>query len=145
MDARHRRPQHASYRLHRRQTAWQVIVPVILAALVIIAAIVLIAMATFRSNGDVERWAAISTMWLTIPVMVGGLVMLAVLIGLAWAVGKAAGFIPPYTYKAQEFVNQVEARVQQGVVYAYRPKRIFPALFHMIRGRLRRLRGDSGA
>ncbi len=141
MDAQHRRPQHASYRLHRRQTAWQIIVPVILAAVVIIAATVLISLATFRDNGDVERWAAISTMWLTIPVMVGGLVVLAVTIGLAWAIGKAAAFIPPYTYKAQEFVSQVEARVQQGVEYAYRPKRIFPAIFRMIRGRFRRLRG----
>lgn len=140
MESSHRRPQHASYRLHRRQVAWQIILPVILAALMIIAAIVLVSLATFRGNGDVERWAAISTMWLTIPVMIGGLVMLAVLIGLAWAVGKGAAFIPPYSYKAQEFVNQAEARVKQGVEYAYRPMRIFPAIGRMIRSRFRKLR-----
>lgn len=141
MDSQHRRPQHASYRLHRRQAAWQIILPVVVAGLILIAGTYFIIVGTFRYNGEVDRWAAISTMWLTIPVMIGGLIALAVLIGLAWAVGKAAGFIPPYTHKAQVFVDEVEARVKQGAQYAYRPSRIIPQIGHLIRNGIRKIRG----
>ncbi len=140
MDSQHRRPQHASYRLHRRQAAWQIILPVALAGLILLIGAYFIVVGTFRDNGDVGRWAAISTMWLTIPVIIGGLVALALLIGATWAVGKATGFIPPYTYKAQVFVREVEARVKQGAQYAYRPARIIPQIGHLIRHGIRRIR-----
>src|SRR5512140_194589 len=101
MDSKPRRPQHASYRRHRSQVAWQIILPIIVAGLLLIVATYFIAVATFRGNGDVGRWAAISTIWLTIPVIIGSLVWLALFIGLTWVIGKAAGFLPPYTQKAQ--------------------------------------------
>ena len=83
MDSKPRRPQHPSYRLHRKQAAWQIILPIVLAGLILIGATSLILVGTFRDNGDVGRWAAISTIWLTIPVMIGGLVVLALFVGLA--------------------------------------------------------------
>ena len=140
MDSKPRRPQHPSYRLHRKQAAWQIILPIVLAGLILIGATSLILVGTFRDNGDVGRWAAISTIWLTIPVMIGGLVVLALFVGLAWAVGKAIGFLPPYTFKAQTFVTEMEARVKQGVSYAYRPARIFSRISHLIRDRMWRIR-----
>src|SRR5512142_109182 len=104
MDPKPSRPQHASYRQHRSQMAWQIILPVVLAGLILIAATYFIVVGTFRDNGDVGRWADISTMWLTIPVIIEGVVWLAIFIGLAWVIGNAAGFIPPYSFKAQQIV-----------------------------------------
>ncbi len=141
MDSRHRRPQHASYRLHRRQLAWQILLPVVLAALIIIGLAVLVSMAAFGGNSELARWADVSAMWLAIPFMVGSLVLMAVLFGAAYLVGRAAGFIPPYTHKAQMFVFEVEARVQRGVQYAYRPTRILSHIGHIIKERIRRIRG----
>jgi hypothetical protein len=141
MDSKPRRPQHASYRLHRSQVAWQVILPVVLAGLILIGAVYLVVVGTFQSNGDVGRWAAISTMWLSIPVMIGALIILVLLIGLGWVVGRAVGFIPLYTFKAQVFVSQVEAQVKQGALYVYRPTRIISAIGQLIRRAFRRLRG----
>ncbi len=141
MDSKPRRPQHASYRLHRRQVAWQIVVPIVLAGLILIGATYLVVVATFRYNGEVDRWAAVSTMWLAIPVALGGLLELALFIALAWAIGKAAAFIPPYTHKAQVFTSEVEARVKEGAVYAYRPLRIFPQLGRLIRNGFRKIRG----
>ncbi len=140
MDSKQRRPQHASYRLHRRQVAWQIILPVVLAGLCLIAVAVLLSMAVAGGNAQVARWADVSTMWLSLPVMVGALVMLAILIGLAWAIGKGAAFIPPYSYKAQVFVSEVEKRVKQGAAYAYRPAGLVSQIGHLIRNRIRKLR-----
>jgi hypothetical protein len=139
MDSKPRKSQHASYRRHRGQVAWQIILPIVLAGLILVGATYLIVVSTFRGNGDVGRWAAISTIWLTIPVLIGGLVELALFIALAWAVGKAVGFIPPYTYKAQVFVSEVEARVKQGVVYAYRPMHLVSQVGRFIRNGIRKV------
>ncbi len=141
MDSKQRRPQHASYRLHRRQVVWQVILPVVLAGLCLIAVAVLVSMAVAASNPQVARWADVATMWISIPAMFGTLVLLALLIALAWAVGKGAGFIPPYTHKAQVFVSEVEKRVKQGASYAYRPAGLVSQIGHLIRNRIRRMRG----
>ncbi len=141
MESRHRRPTHASYRKHRRQLAWQIVVPVIVAALLIIAATVLVSMAAAKGTGDIARWAAISTIWLVIPFLFIGLVVLALVIGLAYAVGLGAGFIPPYTRKAQVFVSQVEAGVKRGAAMAYRPTLIFPQLGHLFRTLVNKIRG----
>ncbi len=141
MDPKPAKPQHPSYLKHRSQVAWQIIVPVILAALVIVAAVVLLSIGTFRGNGDVDRWAAISTIWLVIPVMLGGILVLAILIAVAWGLGYLAGFIPPYSHKAQVFVSQVKAGVQRGAEYSRRPRLLIPEIGHLLGKGLRRLRG----
>ena len=58
----------------------QILLPILLTVLVFIAVIVLTSIATFRNNGDVARWAAISTIWLVLPVMITGLILLAILL-----------------------------------------------------------------
>jgi heme/copper-type cytochrome/quinol oxidase subunit 2 len=65
---------HPSYQLHRKQMWTQILLPILLTVLVFIAVIVLTSIATFRDNGDVGRWAAISTIWLVMPVMIVGLI-----------------------------------------------------------------------
>ena len=95
MDITPQRPHHPSYLLHRRQTAWQVILPIVLAGLILIGTVLLLCFATFRGNGDVDRWAAISIIWLVLPVMLGGLVTLAALVGVTYLLGRGAGLPGP--------------------------------------------------
>ena len=72
-------PVHESYLKHRKQIVWQVILPVVVTSLLIVALIVLVNIATFNQGGDVARWAAISTIWIVIPIMFGLLIFLALL------------------------------------------------------------------
>ena len=58
------KPVHESYRRYRRQLISQIILPMVIAGLLFVALIVLIIFATFRENGDVARWAAISVLHL---------------------------------------------------------------------------------
>ena len=99
------RPTHESYLQHRKQAARQIILPVALTALLLIALIVLISIAAFRQNGEVGRWAAISTIWIVIPLMVAGLIFLILLSGMIYLLARLMGFLPAYTGLAQDYVN----------------------------------------
>ena len=114
-------PVHESYRKHRKQRTMQIILPIVLAALLFIAAIVLLNIATFRDNGDVGRWAAISTMWIAIPVCIMGFVFLAVLGGLVYLMGRLLGIAPRYTGKAQDFVHKLAIRIRRAADVVVKP------------------------
>jgi len=107
------KPVHPSYQRHRRQLTTQIILPVVLAVILFIAMVVLINIATFRANGDVARWAAISTMWIAIPVFIMGFLFLALLIGIIYLLAQLLGITPIYTAMAQDFVRKIGMRVRQ--------------------------------
>lgn len=106
------KPVHESYRRHRKQLTSQIILPMVIAGLLFIAMCVLINIATFRENGDVARWAAISTIWIVIPIMIASLIFLAVLIGLIYLLGRLLNITPIYTGKAQDFVHKLAIRIR---------------------------------
>jgi uncharacterized membrane protein len=115
------KPEHLSYKRHRKQAMNQIVLPVILSALVMIALIVLISFATFRADGDVGRWAAISTIWIVIPVMFVGLVVLAILIGLIYLMARGLQIIPTYTGIAQDYVAKARWYITRGAHMLVKP------------------------
>ena len=115
------RPQHESYLKHRRQVTRQIILPVVLSALAMIALIVLISIATFRDNGDVGRWAAISTIWIIAPIIIVGLIGLLVLIGLIYLMARLLGILPTYTGLAQDYVHLGAGYIQRFTEAAVKP------------------------
>jgi hypothetical protein len=114
-------PEHYSYQLHRKQRNLQIILPVVLSGLALIGMIVLISFATFKSDGDVSRWAAISTIWIIIPVLIAGLIVLAVLIGLIYLMARALGALPHYTGIAQEYVYIARGYIIRGADMVVKP------------------------
>jgi uncharacterized membrane protein len=94
---------------------------VVLGAIILVGLIVLISLATFRSNGDVGRWAAISTMWIVIPILLAGLIVLVVLIGLIYLMARALGAIPHYTGIAQDYVYKARGIIIRGADMATKP------------------------
>jgi uncharacterized membrane protein len=104
MKARLPHPEHTSYLTHRKQVVWQVILPVVLAALLLIGLIVLISLSTFRGGADMGRWAAISTIWIVMPILVVGMLVLILLIGVNYLIARLAQLIPNYTGIAQDYV-----------------------------------------
>ena len=98
-------PVHESYLKHRKQLMWQIILPMVLTSLLIVALIVLINIATFNQGGDVARWAAVSTIWIVIPIMFGLLIFLALMVGLVYLMKKLLNVTPTYTGLAQDYVH----------------------------------------
>ena len=108
-------PVHESYLRHRKQWTWQIVLPVVLISVLFIALIVLINIATFRDNGDVARWAAISTIWIVVPIMIGMLIFLILLVGIIYLLSKLLGITPRYTGLAQDYVHKAAGAIKRGL------------------------------
>jgi hypothetical protein len=121
MKAQLPRPEHYSYNLHRRQVVSQVLLPVILAGLLIIGAVVLISLATFRGGADVNRWAAISIIWMAIPIIIAGSILLALFLGLIYLMVQLLSILPSYTGLAQGYVFRVRGYVIHYADLAVKP------------------------
>lgn len=114
-------PQHFSYQLHRRQRTTQIILPVVISTLLVIGMIVLVSFATFKSNGDVSRWAAISAIWVIIPAILGGLIVFAILAGLIYLMARALNGLPHYTGIAQDYVYLAQSYIIRGADMVVKP------------------------
>lgn len=114
-------PTHYSYLKHRRQFARQILLPIVLSALIFVGMIVWVSVAAFTQGGDVGRWAAISTIWVIIPIMIGGLIFLAILAGLIYLLARALGILPYYTGVAQDYVYKTKGYIVRGADLAVRP------------------------
>src|SRR5688500_5822504 len=101
-------PVHESYKRHRKQLIAQIILPIVLAGTLFIALVVLLNIATFRDNADVGRWAAVSTIWISIPIIIMALVFLAVLCGIVYLLMRLLRIAPIYTGKAQDLAYKAE-------------------------------------
>jgi len=114
-------PVRESYLKHRKDRAWKIIFPVVLSVVLCIAMAVLVNIATFRDNGDVARWAAVSTIWIVIPIMIGMLIMTAILIGLVYLMFKLLNITPTYTSMAQDYVHKAAIYIKRGADAAAKP------------------------
>lgn len=114
-------PEHYSYQLHRKQRNTQIILPIILSAVLLVGLVVLISISTFKQGGDVGRWAAISTIWIIIPVLLAGLILLAILIGLIYLMARALQGLPYYTRIAQDYVYKARGYIIRGADMAVKP------------------------
>jgi uncharacterized membrane protein len=112
---------HPSYQNHRRQFWTQIFLPMILAVLFILVVAVITDIAAFGQNGDSPRWAAISTIWLVIPVMFFGLIFFALVAGLVYLLAQALKVIPPYFSKAQYYVDRGASEAQRFSDIATKP------------------------
>lgn len=121
MKARLPQPVHESYLRHRKQLVWQIILPLALTALLVVALIVLVNVATFTRDGDVARWAAVSTIWIVVPIMIAGLLVLVALTGLIYLMKRLLDLTPTYTGRAQDYVHKFAGYVKRGADAAVRP------------------------
>lgn len=114
-------PEQYSYLKHRKQRTTQIILPVIISALLMVGLTVLISFSTFNSGGDVSRWAAISTIWIIIPLLLVGLILLAVLVGLIYLMARALSALPYYTGIAQDYVYIARGYIIRGADMVAKP------------------------
>jgi len=121
MNAKLPQPVHESYKRHRKQMMLQIILPMVLTVILFIALIVLINVATFRDGGDVGRWAAISTIWIVIPIMLGLLIFTALLGGLVYLMYRLLNVTPTYTSLAQDYVYLAEGYIKRATEAIVKP------------------------
>lgn len=111
MDTQHLLATHLesdTIRNHRRQTFWQVLFPVLLAGLVLIAILILLIITTSaRGNVQDTHWANISLIWLIIPTLASSLIFLMLLAGLIFLLAKLLGVLPKYGALGQYYAARM--------------------------------------
>lgn len=113
--------EHSSYQKHRRQFWIQIFIPLLVVIVVILMIATLTSIATFRDEGDVNRWAAVSTIWIIIPVMGAGLFLLLIFIGLIYALARLLQLVPPYTGHIQKVIWRIENTIKRGADSMVKP------------------------
>ena len=89
----------STVRAHKRQLAWQILVPFLVVTALILVVAVLVAIGAT----DTRAWADISTIWLIAPMLVVALVFATVLGLLIYGFARLLQVTPRYTGKAQDF------------------------------------------
>jgi heme/copper-type cytochrome/quinol oxidase subunit 2 len=121
MNTKFPQPVHESYKRHRKELAWQIILPIVLTVILFITLIVLVNVATFRDNGDAARWAAVSTIWIVVPIIIGMLIFLVLLIGIIYLMARLLNIAPTYTGMAQNYVNIAMGYVKRAAEAIVKP------------------------
>ena len=114
-------PVHESYKRHRKQVTSQIILPMVLVVLLFVGMIVLISVATFRDGGDVGRWAAISTIWIVVPIMIAALIFIVLLTGLVYLLKRLLQITPTYTGQLQDFIHMVAVYIKRAADTTVKP------------------------
>ncbi|SRR5581483_1365205 len=135
-----RQPDHPSYQLHRKQVWTQILLPIVLTALVLIGIIVLINLAAFAGTSDLARWAALSEIWLVMPVLIAGLIVFIILCGLIYLIIYVINLIPPYSYQAQRIFYRIEGGAKRISDMARRPVLLFQELGALIKAYIAKAR-----
>jgi len=114
-------PVHESYKRYRKQLIAQIILPMVVTALLFVGMIVLISVATFRDGGDVGRWAAISTIWIAVPIMIAALIFIVLLTGLVYLLKRLLNITPTYTGRLQDFIHKIAVHIKHAADATVKP------------------------
>jgi hypothetical protein len=106
-------PEHASYRRHRKQWQWQILLPIILSAVVVAGLAALAAWASFQPAGEPAKWGSIAAIWIIIPLMIAVLVFTLILAALVYLLSKLLGILPVYSGKLQDLVYRLEGIIKK--------------------------------
>lgn len=103
-----------SYLRHKKQRFWQILTPVGLGVLLILAIAVMVVMTAKGTDagGPVSHWADASFIWLIIPVMLFAIVVTLVIIGLIYLVTQVLNILPQYTFLVQQYAKLFEIQVK---------------------------------
>lgn len=127
---------------HQQQFVWQILAPVLLSLIIVLCILVLLVLNAGNAPTMNEKWAHISTIFLSLPVILFGILTLAVVLLLAWLIHKLRKSIPPLTsgffqvvHRVNEITNQVTEKslspLIHGKSYAAGVKRLLSMAFHI--------------
>jgi len=106
-------------RTHKRQFAWQILLPMIVVVIIGLAAGGFVIATTISGQGQPQLWADVSVIWLIAPVLLFALIFLAIVITTIYGMAKLLQILPLYTGKAQNILAQVSSgtlKVADGTV-----------------------------
>ena len=109
-----KRPRPLPDPMHRKQTFWQIWVPMGLSILAILFLAVLAAISAGGPAGPtVTKWSHLSAVYMLIPALIVGFLLLTILALIIYGMAKLLNILPVYTRMVQNFFRQAEAFVRK--------------------------------
>lgn len=121
------RPDHPSYRKHRRDLTHQILLPILLVTLIGLGLAVLVVYGAVGGHAAVSLWADISLIWLILPLMLLALLLLVLTIGLVYGLAKLLGVAPRYTGLVQHYALWLNAEIVRWTEQIIQPVLSFKA------------------
>jgi len=107
------KPMAVSQSHYRQQRFWQIIFPVVLVSVALLAGLVYLLLPGTGISGDVAGLAEVSTVILVLPTLVLLLPMLALMVGLVVLLSKLMGWLPSASGQAFTFMEMVNSTVRK--------------------------------
>ena len=103
-----------SYQRHQRQRFWQILTPLGLSVLLILALAVMVVMTATKTEvgGVVSQWADASLIWLSLPALTFAIITILILVGLIVLVARILKIVPFYTFLGQQYSNLIALKVK---------------------------------
>lgn len=100
--------------MHRKQTGWQILLPIILVSLIAVGLIVFLIIVSLRPGGAVTHmvWADISTIWILMPVIVLSIIPAALVAALIVGMSKLIKGVPHYGVLGQYYAERMAEKVK---------------------------------
>jgi hypothetical protein len=95
---------------HRKEILWQVTVPMLIGSVILLA---LALLAVGFGPVEARRWAGISIIWLTVPMMLVTLLALVFLSGSIYGIIRLILVIPKYSYQALTWLILLGLHIQR--------------------------------
>jgi heme/copper-type cytochrome/quinol oxidase subunit 2 len=86
---------------YRRQTLWQVWLPLAIIIILVLLLAVLAVIGAVQGSPRVDQWGSIAAIWVIIPLLIVGLVLMALAGGLAFGVSLLLRKMPDWLLQAQ--------------------------------------------
>lgn len=107
-------------REHRQQELWQIIVPLLVSALIVIGLGILVGN-HFNNQADIQKWSSAALIWLTAPALILSILLLVTLIGIIFLVTKLLDILPPYAKIAEHAIDQGKMKIESVTNAAVEP------------------------
>jgi len=109
-------PKSESTSSHRKQSFWQIILPVVISAVVILVILALVIQTAVGTDagGLVSQWADTSLIWLSLPVLLFALGMLLIMIVLIAFLAQLLKVVPGLAQLIQHYVNLIFGIIHTG-------------------------------
>lgn len=106
---------------HRRQSTWQIIVPLVICGVLTLAAAVWAAFTASGQVANIQAWSSATTIFLVMPVCLGGLLNLTLLILFIYGLGKLQRVTPLYMRVAQNYIGAAGLYIQVALAKIIEP------------------------
>jgi hypothetical protein len=98
---------------HRREVFWQIIFPMLIGILLVLAVVAVIIFSGTTSTSDLSRWADVSLIWLILPSLFMALIFLFILITVIYLITTVLRITPRYARILQLYFEIAKYRVSQ--------------------------------